>query len=399
MYRVCVFDSSGAPLKPIKEACATITGVQVVSEVYSWNALQEALTARGFDAVLVNLDPADDSECILVRRISEVSPDVGIIGVSTDASSEAIIAAMRGGCHQFVRWPIEPTDLTQALESIGKRRPDSERAKSNCIAVMGSSGGAGATTIACNLAIELAQLAHQSVAVVDLDLQLGDVACAFDCSPQFSIADACKTGIESDASVVARIAHKLPNNVSVVARPDRVGDCDEIAPAAIEKMLRMLGESYPFVVLDLPRFFSPLTLAGLEAADRVLVVTQLSVPFLRNATRIRNHLREAGANDSHIEFIINRSNANFERITINEASQHLGKPIFGNVPNDYRRVTAARDLGHPIMSNSPNSPARLAIQDIARKLVSAVQPADEAAASSGGILGFLRRKPKAKVGV
>jgi pilus assembly protein CpaE len=401
MFRVCAFNGTGATQKHLRQACAAIANVTVVGEVFTWNELQEALLARGFDVVLVNLDMGGDSECIVVRRISEIAPEIGIVGVSSNADAETIINALRAGCHQFVRWPIEASDLLQALDQLGKGRAvaATEPPNPRMIAVMGSAGGAGATTLASNLALELAHLTHQRCALVDMDLQFGDVALAFDCTPQYSIADACKHGAEIDQSVVESVLHKLPCDVSILARPARVGDGDEITPQTIEQLIHMLGRMHSFVIADLPRVFTPQTLAVLGATDRVLIVTQLSVPFLRNAERIRHYLRHIGANDDHIEFVVNRSNASFERITLAEATQHLGKPIFAAVPNDYRRVTAARDLGHPIMSNSPNSPARLAIQDLARKFIGAAQPAADEASANGGLLSFLRRKPKAKANV
>jgi len=92
------------------------------------------------------------------------------------------------------------------------------------------------------------------------------------------------------------------------------------------------------------------------------------VPFLRNATRIYECLLQAELEEGCIELVLNRVAANYERITPHEVERHFGRPVFGAIPNDYKHVTASRDLGHPILTAAPNSPARLAIQRLARRL-------------------------------
>src|ERR1051326_6074096 len=152
-------------------------------------------------------------------------------------------------------------------------------------------------------------------------------------------------------------------------------------------MFRVLSQMVPFVVMDLPRAFTPPAAAALSGSDRLIIVAQLSIPCLRNATRLYECMLNLGANPDRVEIVLNRCNANYERIKPEEVEKHFGRPIFAVIPNDYRRVTTSRVLGHPIMTDAPNSPARMAIHNMARALA-AGQIADEA--DEGGLLGMFR---------
>lgn len=397
MLRMCLFDAVNPPGGPFRDPFRQLADVQVVGEFSTWEKLQECLSFASVHFVAVNLDAAKPADLVVVQQINELAPDCAILGVSGTKDPQAIIAAMRAGCAQFVTWPIDQADLESAVDRIRSTRAPLDNA-SRRICVVGASGGAGATTIACNLAMELAHLTVRRCALVDLNLEFGDVSCAFDVEPKYSIADVCRDGIECDRTLLETVLHELPPHVSLLSRPERVEDARAITPEGVDAMLHMLGQMFPFVVVDLPRHTNYLSSVAVSSADRVLVVAQLSVPLLRNAKRVFRSLMELGATEDRIEIVLNRCNANFERITAEEVEKQFSRPLFAVVPNDYRRVGASRDMGKPIMNDAPNSPARLAIQTLARKLSGADETAaapDAAAGAAGSrLLGkFWKKKP------
>lgn len=391
--RIVLFDQAPSPDDPLRAAFDAADGVEVVDEVGDWEQLQTCLSSGAADCVAVNLDGAGDGGGLRsVQAIGEVAPDRPVIGVSRSAEAQTIIAAMRAGCSQFVSRPIDPSDLREALASIRQvARPGSLESRRTC--VVGAAGGTGATTIACNLALALAHATDRTCGLVDLHLEFGDVACAFDVQPKYTIADACRDGVELDRMLLEQVLHELPSNVHVLARPDRVDDAREVTPEGVEHALRLMGQMYPNVVVDVPRTGHVYAGAAFNGATRVLIVAQLSVPVLRNATRLFEGLASAGVAESAIEIVLNRCNANYERITPDEVEQHFGKPVFATIPNDYRRVAASTDLGHPIVNDTSRSPARRAIQEMAHKLAAGPAPVD---GEGGGLLSkFLGRSPAA----
>jgi pilus assembly protein CpaE len=246
--------------------------------------------------------------------------------------------------------------------------------------------------------MELAALSGRRCGLVDLNLEFGDICCAFDCRPRFTISDACADPEKLDRSVLKSVLHDLPSNVSILARPNDIEESDTVTPDALELIFKLLDDMYPNVVVDLPRATSFLSAVALAKADRVLIVGQLSVPIIRNATRVYECVMQMGADEDCVEIVLNRYNANYERITIEDVEKHFARPVFATIPNDYKNVAAAVDMGHPIGADSPASPARKAIHDMARKILG-----DQAVAESGdgggdGFFSKLWKRPSEKPG-
>jgi pilus assembly protein CpaE len=368
-----------------------IENIIIATKTSSWDELKEWIQHANVDVVAVNLGEHKDQGLAIVQRIVELSPACGVLGISRRTDPETIIAAMRAGCTQFVTSPVEFDDLKKAIERIRATRINAVQT-SKRICVIGSSGGAGATTIACNLAMELGHITNNRSALVDLNLEFGDVCSSLDCNPSYTLADVCKEEIEIDRLLLSKALHELPCNVSVLARPKQLEEAREIMPEAINSALKVLASMFPFVVVDLPRASSFLSSVALTGADHVLIVTQLGVPFIRNATRIYDCLLQMGTGEGCVQIVLNRCNANFERITPDEVAAHFGQPIFAMIPNDYRRVQSSLDLGHPIVTDAPTSPARVAIQEMAQKLASDRLGDERMPAATSGFLGKLWRR-------
>ena len=223
------------------------------------------------------------------------------------------------------------------------------------------------------------------------------MACAFDLSPKHSIAEVCHDNVAIDRTMLEMALDELPCKVSILARPDNLEESEEVKPNAVEQLFRCMSQMFPFVVIDLPRHFSEITLAALRSADRVFIVSQVAVPFLRNATRIYNGLMRAGVDEQRVDLVLNRCHGSKESISPQDVEKHFGRPVFASIPNDYKRITTSRDLGYPILTTAPNSPARLAIQSIARTLASSHLGEESLEGGKCGILSLFRRK-RAKAG-
>lgn len=392
--RVCLFDAGATKDASFRPPFELVEGLHVIDLCPNWAMLQEHLRLANIDAVAVNLDHSEgESRFLIIQRIAEVAPECAVIGVSSDTNPDTIIAAMRAGCAQFVRAPIDIADLRTALDRIRQTRLP---AAAGCLHVglIGSAGGAGATTLASNLALELAHAAEQRVALVDMNLQFGDVACMFDLSPKHTLSDVCAAGVQIDRTLLDMALEALPCQVSVLAAPLTLEHSEQVDPDAVEQLFRHLAQMFPFTVIDLPRHFSAASLSALRAADRIFIVSQLAVPCLRNASRIHEALVTVGIDDSRVELVLNRCNANHERVKPIDVEKHFGRPVFASIPNDYKRITASRDLGHPILTEAPNSPARLAIQQLAQTLVRQHLGGDAANQGKAGFLGGLFRKKR-----
>ena len=388
--RICLFNTDASAEESLQPEFEKLRNVRVLAEVSTWDDLHAWLVHKAVDIVVVKLNDDVEAGLEVVRNVAQISPGCAVIGVSAKADPTHIISAMRAGCAQFVCWPVDTEDLRSAVDRISSGRGGAT-ISSKRICVISSSGGAGATTIACNLALELADIGHSQTALVDLSLEFGDVHCVFDCRPEYSVADVCREGVDLDVALLDQAMHELSPDVSILARPEILADAREVTPDGVDNALRLISQMYPYLVVDLPRAFSFLSAAALRDADHVLIVTQLGVPFVRNARRIYDCLREMDTDPQRIEIVLNRCKANFERVSPEDVEAHFDKPIFAMIPNDYRHVQSALDLGNPIGIDPPNSPARAAIQALAKKLV-ADDATEGSTPSKRGLIGRLLKR-------
>ncbi|MBI4581712.1 MAG: AAA family ATPase [Planctomycetes bacterium] len=372
VLRVCLYNREVQ--QSLHQPFQEFPHIRVVGQVTTSEEMLDWLGRLSIDAVVVNLDSEGALE--VVDQVRTVAPRCGVIGISKSTDPNAIIRAMRAGCNQYVRWPIDPADLREALDQISAQVAP-RLGGSRRICVIGASGGAGSTTVACNLAMELAGLVSRECGLVDLNLELGDVGCLFDTQPIYSVADVCKDGVDLDRSMLEKGFHKLPCNVAILVRPHQLDEAYEVTADGVVNMLNEARGMFPFVVIDLPRSFDRVTVAALTEADRVLIVTQLTVASIRNATRIHEWLRRMGTPESGIGIVLNRGTSALGHITSDDVEAHFGKPVFATIPNDYRRVQSSLDIGYSIVKEDPRNPVQTAIREMARKIAADLLQQDE----------------------
>jgi pilus assembly protein CpaE len=338
-----------------------VPGFNVVATATVQNEVLTALGTMEPDVVLLDLDEPNSVGTIL--KIREIKPRVGVVGVTTDTDIQRLLAAQRAGCSQVVTRPLDPEDLAGALHrALGQK--GSPSSASRTFAVLGTIGGAGATTVAAHLAIEIAQLTKQATALFDLDFECGGAADAFDLDPAHTLADvASATAV--DSSLLEKAATVLPVGVHVFARPQTIPEAHAIDETAVQYILQAAQRSYPYVVLDLPRQLSPINGVAIEKCSKLVLVVQLTVPSLKNTRRLLETLTAEGVPADRIELVVNRFHKQANACSIETAEQQLQRSVLAVVPSDYKAVHCALDMGKPLAGRNP---VRTAIREMATRL-------------------------------
>lgn len=344
--------------------------------------LLEALGALPIETLLIDLDCREALDLIVAAR--ELQPRLGIVGVTGHNDLATAIAAQRAGCNQFVARPIDVDDLLEALRRVHVAAEGGK--PGTTIALIGATGGCGTTTVACHLAVELACVSHARTAIMDLDLEFGGVARAFDLTPTHTLADLGRAGA-IDADLLRRAAAGTPCGVDVFARPATLQEGLELDESVLKQAIRVASTTYPFLVLDLPRRLSPLTALALESCSKLLLVVQLTVPSIDNARRLMLAVEEDGLESDQLEIVVNRYRKGVHQCTVDMLEQQLARKVFALVPNDYQAVREAIDAGQPL---SQRNPVRKAISELAQRLVGREPP--PASAGWLGTLGLVRSR-------
>ncbi len=373
LLRVCLYNTEPEASHELLGHITALNFVRLIREVGTPEVLADLLHEGSVNLVFFHLDPDPENVVEVIDQVSTRYPELALIAISHESGPEAILAPMRAGCDQFVCEPIEYSDLATAVSRVASRRLLST-AKSRCICVTGSVGGVGATSIAANLAMEIGELSERTCALVDLDLQFGDVAANFDCEPKYTFYDLGVAGTDLDRSIVTDTLVTLPCNVALLARPEQIEQHEALTPEIVRHVIELLGGAYENVVVDVPRHFDHRTLSVITQADLILVVCQLLVPSIRNAKRYLEALMQLGVPEERVEIVVNRGDSTGGRITVADLEENLKKRVFVCVPNDYAFVARSIDFGKPIASLGRKNAVRTAIQKIARQILGEVEP-------------------------
>ncbi len=360
LSKVCLFGFE--PDDPNRAHIQDLDVISVLDEADSPSSFGDWAQRLGdeIDFVIVHLDHRD--KLAIIEQLTSILPRCRVIAAGPPDST-LIVSAMRLGCAQFVPVPIDPQDLRSAIASAKTDRGETWETKRLC--VIGTSGGSGATTISCSLAAELGAQGS-SVAIVDLDLEFGGVACAFDCVAEHTLASLCsKAPVDKD--MVRSSLVDLPDNISILARPNDMEQIYEVTPDKLKVILDILNTLFPYVIIDMSRINGELGHVALQDADRILIVLQSSVMSVRNANRILKILNKTGVDPDKIEAVINRSQSRDAHGAFKELASYVKCPVYTRVPNDYSQVQSSLDRGVMAVSNK-GSQMHAAIREIAARL-------------------------------
>jgi pilus assembly protein CpaE len=190
------------------------------------------------------------------------------------------------------------------------------------------------------------------------------VADAFDLAPTYTIADLATAGTV-DAALLEKASTVLPMGVHVFARPRTIQEAHATDESVVRNILQTAHRTYPYVVLDLPRYLSPITGAAIEQCTKLLLILQLTVPSVKNARRMIDAFRAEGIPDDRIELVVNRYRKYANSCTTENVEDQLERRILATVPSDYKAVHSALDTGKPLMRKNL---VRAAIRDMAARL-------------------------------
>ena len=218
-----------------------------------------------------------------------------------------------------------------------------KKATGKLMVFVGAKGGSGVTTIASNFAVALARESGAKVALIDLDLQLGDAALTLGLTTKFTVLDALENPNRLDSDFLSVLFAKHSSGLVVLGAPDTI---PLIQPAqhGIEKLLRLAREDFPYVVIDAGSHSIEMYEALFETASTVYLVSQVSVADLRNANRFVTRYF-TGAGSEKLEIVLNRFIA--KNVEIDEAAitKALTQPAKWKIPNDYVAARRAQDSG------------------------------------------------------
>ncbi|MBN1908243.1 MAG: response regulator [Pirellulales bacterium] len=398
VLRLAIVDPNDATRDALKNLLLGMDMVWLEAECSRYEFFADVVGQTHPDIGLVVMDASPEKALELVSSLAETSPECSVLVVSSSSDGNLILQAIRAGAKEFLTQPIRVDDLVAALGRISERRfgrGENKPRGSQIVAVAGVTGGVGSTSIAVNLGCALARHESNSVGLVDLDLCLGDADVQLDTIPDYTLVDVAQNVTRLDFTLLKRSLTKHSSGLFLLPRPAQLEDIAMITPEDMRRVFGLLKASFSHLVLDLSKSYSAIDMIALEMASKILLVTQLDLPCLRNIVRLMSSFKEMDGVADKVHVVVNRMGLDSGQITLKKAQETIGREIYWQLPNDYRTMIEVRNNGVPLIEQAPKAAITQSILALADAITgdpNAEQPALGGRSSLGRLLGRLSGK-------
>jgi len=354
---------------PVEQASAALARVGF-AEVECVPRLDQALArlrASQPDLLVIPLQGLDPIRLATLEREIRSRAEISVIGTAPQADPELIVRAMRAGVHEVLVQPPGAEEFASAVDRLFRRSGTSTSA-GQLIAVYTAKGGLGATSIAVNVAQSCAARSRGTrVALVDCVFTGGDVRLFLDLRPSYDVEHLITKLDDVDRPMLDSLLTPGPAGVSVLPASEDALFAESVDAATAVAILERLREHFDVTVADCEHHLSERTLAILDSADRILLVTQANVPALRSAQRTLALFARLGYSESKVCVVVNRfqSGDAFTLATVTESLEH---EVFASLPNDYKTSVASLNRGVCVGQQDASSKLARSYVELAAKL-------------------------------
>lgn len=307
------------------------------------------------DVVLMDINMPGMDGITATERLTVEVPETTIIIMSVQGEQEYLRRAMIAGAKNYLTKPFTGDELIQAVrQSVSRDRQVRDALRMNSgvkapgmvISVFAGKGGVGKTMLAVNLAVALAKRPDTKVAIVDADIQFGDVSLFLNLMPRSTIADVLPDAEHLDDQTLAAYMTPYNGSIQVLAAPLRPEQAEMVSGYLIGAVVKQLRSSYDFIIIDTAVAFNEVTIAALDAADTVVVLAALDLPSVKNAKLALEILQSLGYAEEKIQLVVNSVHSD-GGIEPREVQESLKKEIAMTLPTDGKTVVDSINKGIP----------------------------------------------------
>lgn len=295
----------------------------------------------------------------LASRFEQQYPAVGVLLFSEQAESLAL-RALRSGVRDVldvsaeipdIRWAIRrASDLTHVSGKDGTPvTPDTYTGR--VITVASPKGGVGKTTLATNVARALAEQSPRGTALVDLDVQFGDVAAALDLDPDYTVGEILDGPALRDAMALKSLMATHRSGLQVVCGVKSPAEADKLAADKVSHLLDTLRQEFRYVVLDTAPGLSEHTLAALDHTTDLVLVTSLDVPGVRGLRKELEVLDQLSLHPHTRHIVVNNADR-ISGISVADVEATIGRKVDLVVPR-HASILRSTNVGSPVVELAP----------------------------------------------
>ena len=344
--------------------------------------------AEAMEFIALALDETDEDNLVLMTEIITQAKSRGIkvILIAEDVTPAALHSLLRQGADEFVPYPLPEGELAQAITRVRKVEEEEEEKSSSpklkagtqrdgaLIVVHGLAGGTGSTTLAVNLAWELANIDKNdapSVCLLDLDLQYGSVATFLDLPRKEAVYEMLSDTETLDEEVFGQSLVTFEERLHVLTAPTEMLPLDLITSEDVARILDMACAQFDYVIVDMPSTLVQWSEAVLNTSHVYFATLELDMRSAQNTLRFKRALQSEELPLEKLRYVLNRApkftdlNA---KSRVKRMAESLSISIDLQLPDGGKPITQANDHGLPLASSAPKSPLRREIMKLAASI-------------------------------
>ncbi|SPH20541.1 Septum site-determining protein MinD [Ascidiaceihabitans donghaensis] len=344
--------------------------------------------ASAMEFVALAMDDIDEDNLVLMGEIivQAKKRDIKVILIAEDMTPASLHSLLRKGADEFVPYPLPEGELQQAIDRVrtadvpvvsepaGPQLKSGANKQGAVIVCHGLAGGTGATTLAVNLAWELANVASDnapSVCLLDFDLQFGAVSTFLDLARRDVVYEMLSDTDSMDADMFSQALLTFEDKLQVLTAPGDMLPLDLISPEDIQRVLDMARNHFDFVVIDMPSTLVHWSETVLTAAHVYFATLELDMRSAQNTMRFKRALQSEELPVEKLRYVMNRA-PKFTDLSgksrIKRMAESLDISIDVQLPDGGKPITQGADHGLPLATSAPKNPLRREIAKLAASL-------------------------------
>jgi pilus assembly protein CpaE len=346
------------PQDPTIQVVGFISGVEE-----SWSTLQDTAT----DLLIIACSGYSERALSLIGSTAREHPELAIVVLSLSSPNGFLSRLFEMGADDVVRLPESPERVRFTLQKVVARRRASASAaatggRGSMVCVLGPKGGTGKTVTTSNLTAALAT-AGKRVAVMDLDLQFGDLALCMGVRPETTIYDLANSGGSLDAEKLDAYLVPHESGARVLVAPTRPDQATFIGVEFLREIYSVLRETNDFVVVDTSPGFSAEVISAIDASNQIVMLGMLDTLSLKNTRLGLETLDLMGYDAARTVLVLNRADSRVG-ISDDDVERIVGRKPQIRVPSDVEITRSVND-GRPIVIGRPKSEGAQAFRKLA----------------------------------
>lgn len=391
-YRVLVVDDNAEARENVRKLLQFESDLEIVGVARTGGEGIQLAVEHDPHVIIMDINMPDMDGITATEAIRQRVPNCEIVILSVQRDAEYMRKAMLVGARDYLTKPPSVEELISAVrraaemasESKEKSKVISEEEKrivapafGKIVSIYSPKGGTGCTTLTSNLSVALHNT-ETPVAIVDANLQYGDVSFFFNEQGRNSIADLAPRADVLDMTIVedVMIQHEA-SGVNILAAPTQPEQGDEVSQDQFRTVVDYLVNSFSYVIMDTASYLNDITVTTFEMSDLIILIVTQEIPSIRNAHIFYELMNRLGIDRSKILLVVNKFDKRLN-ITPEQISQSLQEENPTVIPIDERFVLPAMNRGEPFMMQNRSHPVAKGILSLVESIRDRIEAIEQA---------------------